>query len=283
MNRLEELGLPDLPESLPAACIDAHTHMDAVSQMSSLSVEDNLAAAHAVNITRVVQIGCDLEDSIFAEQCAAAHSQVIAAVALHPNTAARLSDDHYEKHLDAIASLAQKGGHVRAIGETGLDRFRTRDEDQIVRQKDSFRRHIDMAHHYNLTLAIHDRDAHDEVIEILDEVGWPSRVIFHCFSGDIDFAKICLDHGAYLSFAGNVTYRANHHLQQAACYAPADRILTETDAPYLTPLPYRGRPNASYLMAHTVRFLNEIRHSDLEELCVQLSHNAEAAYGGSWG
>lgn len=279
----ERLGLPPVPEALPEWSIDAHTHMDEVIRFSGLGVAENIELARQVGIRRMVQIGCDANDSAWAEQIARQHDEVIAAVALHPNVAARLTDTELSQAWQRIDALAGAGEHVRAIGETGLDYFRTKTSEGITRQQQSFVRHIELAKAHGLTLAIHDRDAHQDVLDILDRQGWPERVIFHCFSGDQEFARRVLEHGAWLSFAGNVTYKANQQLREALAIAPADRILAETDAPYLTALPHRGKANASYLVTHTIAFLAKARQVDLAEMCLRLRHNAEAAYGGPWG
>jgi TatD DNase family protein len=169
------------------------------------------------------------------------------------------------------------------VGETGLDHFRTTDVDGRQRQRDSFAAHIAMAKRHDKALVIHDREAHEDVLDILDAEGCPDRVVMHCFSGDAEFARRCLDRGAYLSYAGTVTFKNAGPLREALRATPLDRVLVETDAPYLTPTPYRGRPNASYLIPHTVRSMARELEVDLSELCAALNYNADAAFGGSWG
>ena len=171
---------------------------------------------------------------------------------------------------------------MRAVGETGLDYYRTRDAAGQERQREAFAAHIGWATAYDKTLVIHDRDAHADVLAVLDHQGPPPRIVMHCFSGDFDFARACLERGAYLSFAGTVTFKNNGSLRSALAVTPLDRILVETDAPYLTPMPYRGRPNASYLIPHTARFMAETLGVDLAVLSQALNDNAEAAFGGSW-
>ncbi|MGL4832011.1 MAG: TatD family hydrolase, partial [Propionibacteriaceae bacterium] len=249
--------------------------------VSGLDPESALDFAAQVGVTRVVQASDDAAEAQWAERFAATHSSVIACVALHPNEVAR-HPERMAEGLDVIERLAGAGGHVRAIGETGLDYFRSTEPDQIARQQESFRAHIQLAKAHGLALVIHDRDAHDDCARILDDEGWPERTIFHCFSGDVAFARRCLDHGAFLSFPGTVTYKANHHLREAAVLTPADRLLVETDAPYLTPVPARGRSNASYLIPHTVRYLAQLRDVDLDVLCHTLNSTADIAFGGSW-
>lgn len=279
---LAALGLPPLPEPLPVAVVDSHTHLDATTAFSGLLVADSLAAAARAGVDQVVQIGCDAESSQWAADCALQNPQVVAAVAVHPNDAAR-HPDGLAAGIEVIDTLAGSGPHVRAVGETGLDHYRTTDEAGHAVQRASFADHIQIARAHGLTLVIHDRDAHAQVLDVLDAEGLPDRVIMHCFSGDADFARACLDRGAWLSFPGTVTFNANRALREALLVTPLDRLLVETDAPYLTPVPHRGRPNAPYLIGHTVRFLAATRGEDLAEVCAALTANAFAAYGGPWG
>lgn len=281
---LAEHGFADPPSRLPRPIIDSHTHLDVVFAKTGLTPEDNLAAAKAVGVAKVVQIGCDLTSSQWAADFAASHPQVVAAVAIHPNDAARLTDKELGGQIAEIDRLAGAGAQVRAVGETGLDYYRTRDAAGQARQRASFADHIAIAAAHRLTLAIHDRDAHGDVLRVLDDAPVrPERVIMHCFSGGAAFAKECVARGYWLSFPGTVTFKDADDLRDALAATPLDRLLVETDAPYLTPVPARGRPNASYLTAHTVRFIAERRGDDLAVLCDALTANAEAAYGGPWG
>jgi TatD DNase family protein len=210
------------------------------------------------------------------------HDALVAGVALHPNEAPRLDAvGRLEEALAEIESLAQAHGKVRAVGETGLDFFRTGPEGRDA-QVTSFTRHIDLAKRLDKTLVIHDRDAHDAVLDVIDTEGAPDRWVMHCFSGNPRFARACLDRGAYLSFAGTVTFKNAQPLRDALAVTPRDRVLVETDAPFLTPTPYRGRPNASYLVPVTVRAMAEVRGEDLVTLCEAVDANTEAAFGGSW-
>ena len=271
---------PELPEALPGPVVDNHCHLD-IAMGEWLSVEEALAKATQVNVTRIVQIGCDLRGARWAVETAENFPQIVAGVAIHPNDAPRLAEKgELEAAWVEIEQLASKPV-VRAVGETGLDYFRTGVEGRPI-QQESFKRHIQMAKDLDKTLVIHDRDSHDDVLAILEEVGFPDRWVMHCFSGDADFARRCLDKGAYLSFAGPVTFKANHDLREALVVAPLDRILVETDAPYLTPLPHRGRPNASYLIPLTVRFMAQTRGVDLAEMCAAIDQNTNAAFGGAW-
>jgi TatD DNase family protein len=206
---------------------------------------------------------------------------LLAAVAIHPNEAARYeSKAALDLDIDGIAELASQE-RVRAIGETGLDFFRTESEQGKSFQQYSFERHIQIAKDFNLALQIHDRDAHQQVVETLLQLGAPSKVVFHCYSGDLELAKICSEHGWYTSFAGNITIKRNQHLRDSLKYMPVDNILVETDAPFLTPEPLRGRPNAPYLVPITVRFMAEELDMDADELSGQLAKNTVAVYG-SW-
>jgi TatD DNase family protein len=229
-----------------------------------------------------VQIGCDLSGAEWAVEVAERFDAIVAGVALHPNEAPRLAaEGRLEEALGTIERLASGSERVRAVGETGLDYFRT-DEDGRPAQHESFRRHIDLAKRLGKTLVIHDRDAHADVLRILDEEGLPDRVVMHCFSGDADFARACLDRGAWLSFAGTVTFKNAESLREALRVTPLDRVLVETDAPYLTPMPYRGRPNASYLVPITVRSMAQTLGVDLDALCEAVDENTDAAFGGRW-
>lgn len=274
------MDLPGSPEPLPAPVVDSHCHLDATESYSGLDPAEALARAAAVGVTRVVQIGCDPDDSRWAVQAAQRWASVIAGVAIHPNDAARMGTD-VDAGLAIIEGLTQLPG-VRAVGETGLDYFRTTDAAGQAVQRDAFAAHIRFAHTYDKTLVIHDRDAHEDVLAVLDAEGPPPRIVMHCFSGDADFARACVALGAYLSFAGPVTFKPNAHLREALAGTPLDRLLIETDAPYLTPMPLRGRPNASYLIPHTVRFMARFLDLELAELCRALDRNAEVAFGGPW-
>ncbi|MGO4256898.1 TatD family hydrolase [Marmoricola sp. RAF53] len=281
---------PELPEPLPHPVVDNHCHLDIApgagedepEAPTPMPVAEALALSASVGVPRIVQIGCDLPGARWAVEVAEEYDAVVAGVALHPNEAPRLDA---EGRLDeALAEIAELASHplVRAVGETGLDTFRTGPEGAAAQER-SFRRHIELAHELDRTLVIHDRDAHDDVLRVLDEVGPPPRWVMHCFSGDSTFAAACLERGAYLSFAGTVTFKNADRLRAALQVTPADRVLVETDAPYLTPTPYRGRPNASYLVPLTVRAMAEVRGDDLAGLCRAIDANTDRAFGGPWG
>jgi TatD DNase family protein len=271
---------PPAPEPLPRPVVDNHCHLDIGRDGEALPVDEAVAAAAAVGVTRIVQIGCDLERAPWAVEAAATYDALVAGVALHPNEAPKVPD--LDAAMATIESLARAHDKVRAVGETGLDSFRTGEEGR-QRQVESFRRHIDLAKRLDKTLVIHDRDTHDEVLEVLDEEGAPDRWVMHCFSGDAEFARACLDRGAYLSFAGTVTFKNAEPLREALRVTPLDRVLVETDAPFLTPTPHRGRTNASYLVPLTVRAMAEVRGDDLETLCESVETATFEAFGGVWG
>jgi TatD DNase family protein len=272
--------LPDPPAALPVPVVDSHCHLDSTVEMSGLDPADAIARAAEVGVTRIVQIGCDVAGSRWAVEAAQRWPSVVAGVAMHPNDAARLGAD-LPAALAVIESLAAEPG-VRAVGETGLDFFRTTDPAGHQLQRDAFATHIALAKAYDKTLVIHDRDAHAAVLDVLDAEGLPERIVMHCFSGDADFARACLDRGAHLSFAGTVTFKNNQHLRDALRITPLDRVLVETDAPYLTPMPLRGRPNASYLIPYTARSMAEVLEVELDRLCTALNDNADVAFGGAW-
>ncbi|MGA8847700.1 MAG: TatD family hydrolase [Nocardioides sp.] len=272
---------PPSPEPLPHPVVDNHCHLD-IAHSGPEAVQQALVAAAAVGVPRVVQIGCDLSGARWAVAAATTYDGVVAGVALHPNEAPRLAEAGVlDEALAEIEVLAGAHDRVRAVGETGLDHFRT-GEDGRAAQVESFRRHIDLAKRLDKTLVIHDRDAHDEVLAVIDEEGPPERWVMHCFSGDADVARRCLDRGAYLSFSGTVTFKNAQPLRDALAVAARDRILVETDAPYLTPTPYRGRPNASYLVPLTMRVMAETRGDDLGDLCRAVETNTFDAFGGPW-
>jgi TatD DNase family protein len=242
----------------------------------SQTVADVIAEAKSVNVDRIVQVGYSAEQSGW---CVAAaekwNSSVLAAVALHPNEAPVVED--MSADLKIIEQLAQHP-RVRAIGETGLDYFRTPPELR-TRQQDSFKWHIDLAKRTNKALVIHDRDSHDDVLSILAEVGAPEKTVFHCFSGDVAMAKICIERGYILSFAGTLTFKNAPELREAVKLVPLDQLLVETDSPFLAPAPHRGAGNTPAQIANIVRAMAIERNQDLAELATALSNNAERVFG----
>jgi len=258
---------------LPADAFDSHCHLDLIER----PVAGIVADARAAGITRMITVGCDLPSSRWAANCAAEHADVYAAVAIHPNetAAAAAGAGGADAVLAGIAALAALP-QVRAVGETGLDYYRDRAAPSV--QQDWFRAHIEIAKTAGKALMIHDREAHADVLRLLAEEGAPERVVFHCFSGDEMMAKRCAEAGYVMSFAGNVTFASAQQLRDAAEVAPAELILVETDAPFLTPAPFRGRPNAPYLIPLTVRSMAETRGEDLSQLCVALVANSRRAF-----
>jgi TatD DNase family protein len=249
---------------------DSHCHLDIMGG----DVGAQLAAARAVGIDTVMQIGVDVASSQLSAALAAEFDSVWAAVALHPNEAGRGAAT--AEALAEIALLARLPA-VKAIGETGLDHYRTGPDGHRL-QEESFRAHIQIAKDCGKALVIHDREAHADVLRVLVEEGAPSTVVFHCYSGDAAMARVCAEAGYYLSFAGPVTFKPNDDLREAAAVCPADRLLVETDAPFLTPMPFRGRPNAPYLVPLTVRALAAVRGQDVDELCTALALNGRRAF-----
>jgi TatD DNase family protein len=276
-----KLSYPELPEPLTVGTYDNHTHLEIAEGDQPMNYQDHLALANQVGILGAVQVGVTLESSRWSAEVAASEPRLLAAVAIHPNEAAKYeTQEELDLDIDEIAKLAGQE-RVRAIGETGLDFFRTESEQGKRFQQHSFERHIQIAKDHNIALQIHDRDAHDQVVETLLRVGAPSKVVFHCYSGDIELAKICAEQGWYTSFAGNITIKRNQHLRDSLKHMPVDKILVETDAPFLTPEPFRGRPNAPYLVPITVRFMAAELDMDADELSGQLARNTIAVYG-SW-
>ncbi|WP_369258316.1 TatD family hydrolase [Geodermatophilus amargosae] len=277
---------PPSPEPLPAPAVDSHTHLDIVlngfrtdepadDPADTAAVDAEIAAAAAVGIPRLVQVGVDVPSSRWSAELAARHPGVLAAVAVHPNEAGEgTADDEALAEIDRLAALPR----VRAVGETGLDRYRTGPEGWAA-QEASFRAHVRIAKERGVALVIHDRDAHEEVLRVLDDEGAPEHTVFHCFSGDAAFATACVERGHVLSFAGTLTFGNAGSLREAAARTPLDQLLVETDSPFLTPVPYRGRPNASRLVPHTVRALAEVTGVELEQLCDALTRNAERVFG----
>lgn len=274
------MSYPDLPEPLPAPVVDNHCHLDIARGEDSLPVPEALTRAASVGVARIVQIGCDVPSARFAEEAARTYDNVIGGAALHPNDAPLQAD--LEDALAEIERLVAAHPKMRVVGETGLDFFRTGEEGRAV-QTESFRRHIDIAKRHDKTLQIHDRDAHEAVLAVVDSEGAPERWVMHCFSGDAAFARACLDRGAYLSFSGTVTFKNAGYLREALAVTPRDRILVETDAPFLTPHPHRGATNSAYMVPTTMRVMAQVLGVDLEALCVSVDENTDRAYGGSWG
>lgn len=315
MAKQRERGWPPDPEPLPVPVVDNHTHLDSIADVlpddePPPSVAALLERAAAVGVDRMVQVGCDLPAARWTDALLRgrpepwatdaptddAVARLLGAVAIHPNEAVLhggvhevgpdgLEPDprpHHAVTLDAaiaeIAEIARTNDRVRAIGETGLDLFRTGPRGAAV-QRESFRAHVALAKELGLALQIHDRDAHAEVLDVLARDGAPERTVFHCYSGDADMARFCAEQGWFLSFAGPVTFRANDELRAALRAVPLEQVMVETDAPYLTPHPYRGRPNAPYVLPATVRTVAEVVGQPLDVVCERLAATSVAVYG----
>jgi TatD DNase family protein len=272
---------PPLPEPLPVAVADSHCHLDmGLGDEPALPVDEALALGKKAGVPRIVQIGCELDSARWAVDVANRYDEVVAGVSLHPNEAPRIAAEGGREALDeALAEIDRLAAdaRVRAVGETGLDYFRT-GEDGRDAQHASFRAHIEMAKRHGKALVIHDRDAHDDVLAVLADQGAPERVVMHCFSGDVDMARECVRRGYWLSFAGTVTFKNAAGLRNALIVTPPDRLLVETDAPFLTPMPYRGRPNASYLIPLTMRLMAEVKDMPVEDLATAVAAGTEAAF-----
>ena len=274
-----DMTRPDVPTPLAMPIYDNHTHLE-IKDGEDFPYWAALDAAERAGVAGVIQVGGDVESSAWSAALAAQDARVLAAVALHPNEApGYAAAGTLEEALATIDGLAAEP-RVRAVGETGLDFFRTGHEGRRA-QHESFEAHIEIAKRHGIALQIHDRDAHDEVVETLLRVGAPGTTVFHCFSGDERLARVAAEHGWYLSFAGTVTFSNAKNLHAALAVADRSRILVETDAPFLTPSPFRGRPNSPYLTPLTVRSMAERLGVDADELAAQTAENTVRAYG-SW-
>jgi TatD DNase family protein len=260
-----------IPEPLTSPAVDSHCHLD----LLTVPVAEALEASRTAGVPRVVTVGVDVASSRWSAAAAAEYDGVVAAVAIHPNEAAESAD--LDADMAAIIELAALP-QVRAIGETGLDYYRTGTEGRPA-QEVSFRRHIALAKASGKALVIHDRDAHDDVLRVLDEEGDPGTVVMHCFSGGADFARRCIDRGFVLSFAGNITFKSAGLLREAVAVTPLDQLLVETDAPFLTPVPFRGRHNAPHLIPLTLRAISEQRGVPIDELAQQVTATATRVFG----
>jgi TatD DNase family protein len=273
------------PPALAAPVIDTHCHVDMQERgrdgLEPKDPDELIALAASVGVTKLVQIGCDVASARWSVEMAQTRPDVVVGVALHPNEAPRLFESGGQAELDAAYRVIEELATdpvVRAVGETGLDYFRTEGALREVQQA-SFRWHIDLAKRLDKTLVIHDRDAHDDVMAVLTGEGAPNTVVFHCFSGDAAMARACAEQGWYMSFAGVVTFKNNDALRDALAIVPDHLVLVETDSPYLTPVPHRGKPNGSYLMPLTVRCIAEVRGMDEAAAATLLWDNAQRAFG----
>ncbi len=294
------LTWPDAPTPLPSLVIDNHAHFDCSDGEGEVTVADHLRWAEASGIAGVITVGCDLSSARWTHTLLDGKGvadtdreyvdeRLRGAVAIHPNDSINHLNGvgrHGEELPsldDAIAELSDLLDHERmvAVGETGLDWFRTSKKKPAHReaQIQSFRMHIALAKEKNLPMQIHDRDAHADVLQVLDAEGTPEPTVFHCFSGDAEFARAVLDRGCYLSFAGTVTFKNAQNLRDALEITPLNRVMVETDAPFLTPEPWRGRPNSSYLIPHTMQTIADVKGVSLKEACVAVRATEREVYG----
>jgi TatD DNase family protein len=274
-------GAPEPPDPLPIPVVDNHTHLDISREGETVAVDDLgpvLAAAAAVGVDRVVQVGCDLPGARFAVAAAERYPAVVAGVALHPNEVPGLAASG--GLATAYAEIERLAAHprVRVVGETGLDYYRT-GPDGAPAQQDSFRWHIDLAKRLDKVLQVHDRDSHEDVLRVLADEGAPEHTVLHCFSGGPEMARECVERGYHLSFSGTVTFKSAKALRDALAQTPLELLLVETDAPYLTPHPWRGATNSPALVPLTVRAMASVLGVAVPTLCSALSQNAERLYG----
>ncbi len=273
-----DLRYPEIPEPLGVGVYDNHAHLEILDGDEPLSLDEHMERAAAAGVIGVINAGGDIDSSRWCADAAERHPRVLAAVAIHPNDAPLYEQaGKLDEAIAVIDELAARP-RVRAIGETGLDFFRT-DEDGVPAQFRSFEAHIALAKKHDIAMQIHDRDAHRAVLDTLTRVGAPERTVFHCYSGDEAMALECADAGYYLSFAGNITFKNAQNLRDSLKVTPLERVLVETDAPFLTPMPFRGRPNASYLIPITVRFMAAELNMDADALAAQLAENTLRVYG----
>ena len=285
MAKRTEDAWPPAPEPLPVATVDNHTHleMDPWIPEARASVAEQISRAAAVGVDRMLTVGCDPAAAAWTAEVVADYDALVGGIAIHPNEAARIARKKGMAALDAaiegIADLARVTPRIRAITETGLDYYRTKDEAGHKAQHHSFRAHIALAKELDLPMQIHAREATEDVLATLAADGAPERTIFHCFSGDAELAREVTAKGWYVSFAGPITFRNAHEARAAVAAAPFSQVLVETDAPYLAPQPHRGRPNAPYLMPHTVRVIAKVVGRPLADVCQQISETSEELYG----
>lgn len=272
-----------LPEPLPSPVVDNHTHLDHIRAGDApTSLDEKLARAGEVNVTRMVQIGCELDSARWTVDTVDRYPQLLGGVALHPTEATAIAERGGRAALeDALREIGDLATHprVRVIGETGLDHYWVKDAEGLAAQEVSFRAHIGLAKRLGKVLQIHDRDAHADVLRVLEDEGAPEHVVLHCFSGDPEMARYCTDRGWYLSFAGTLTFKNAEPLREALRAVPLENVLVETDAPYLAPVPYRGKENSGYLVPFTVRCMADVRSLPVRELCERLDATSEALYG----
>jgi TatD DNase family protein len=266
--------LPPAPAPLAVTVVDAHTHLDACGATDLAGVRAALDRAAAVGVAAVVTVADDMVSARWVVQAAGWDDRVFAAVALHPTRTAMMTDADRAELEELVAAP-----RVVAVGETGLDYYWHYSPHEA--QQEAYRWHIDLAKRMGKPLMIHDRDAHADVLAVLEQEGPPQTVIFHCFSGDAAMARACVDAGYVLSFSGTVTFRNARALREAAVLVPDGQLLVETDAPFLTPHPHRGKANEPVNLPYTVRDLAALRGQDEAELAALSSATADRVFGFS--
>jgi TatD DNase family protein len=271
------IAAPDATSGLPRAVFDAHTHLDAMAQRAGLEptpafVAEVMRAARDVGVAAAVTVGDTVSSAQWCVRAAHAHADVYAAVAVHPTEVDGLDDAGY-----AVLEELAADPRVVAVGETGLDYYWDRTSPD--QQQEHFRRHIALAKRVGKPLMIHDREAHDDILRILREEGAPERVVFHAFSGDAAMARECVAAGYVLSFPGVITFKNAPALREAASVTPIEQVLVETDAPFLTPHPHRGKPNAPRLLPLTVHGLAAAGGHDVDALCAAIAETGQRVFG----
>lgn len=285
MGKRKPRPTPVLPDPLPGL-VDAHTHLYSCGHRSADEVRAAADRAALAGVAAIVTVGDDLAESEAVVAAAEADERVYAAVAVHPTRAREATDpDTGPAVRDRLAELAAHP-RVVAVGETGLDHYWVGKMDGCAdpaEQEESLRWHAGLAANVGKCLMIHNREADDDLMRVLAEVAGPESgvpsVMLHCFSSPLDVAKEALDRGYVLSFTGNVTFKANDHLREAARIAPAGQLLVETDAPYMAPEPFRGARNEVGLVGYTARAIAEVRGQEPEEFVAEVAETARGLFG----
>lgn len=285
MGKRKPRPTPVLPESLPGL-VDAHTHLYSCGHRTADEVRAAADRAALAGVAALVTVGDDLAESEAVVAAAEADERVYAAVAVHPTRATEITDP--ERGEQVRARLRELAAHPRvvAVGETGLDHYWVGKMDGCAdpaEQEESLRWHAGLAAELGKCLMIHNREADDDLLRVLAEVAGPGsgipHVMLHCFSSPLEVAREALDRGYVLSFTGNVTFKANDHLREAARLAPAGQLLVETDAPYMAPEPFRGARNEPGLVGYTARAIAEVRGQTPEDFVSEVADTARAVFG----
>jgi TatD DNase family protein len=253
---------------------DSHAHLDLIEQDTAQVVSE----AASAGVSPIVTIGITIDSSARAVAAASLFEGVYASVGIHPNDTATVTQGDFER----LEEIAASSSRVVAIGETGLDYYR--DRSPAEKQVWAMREHIKLARRLGKALIIHDRQAHREALDLLAEEGaGEPPVIMHCFSGDEGVLAECVKRGYYISFAGPLTFKKSGETRRLAALAPADRLLVETDSPFLSPEPFRGRPNFPERVRLVAETLATVRSVPLEEMERILTENTAGAFGLSRG